>query len=180
MPYPGQHPQDGFRGTWEAGQQPEWGPPSWARLWLPVIISFLVQVPAAFWVWRQGPRGPHFPWHDAFAVNGGEFALGLAIALIGPIALIGARRAPGPVVAIVAAAATADVLISGDQPGPPYIALAFAIVSAIVRGARIWAWVSVARRMAHHDRGRGAAAPRRAALEHCRNDARRPRRDGHR
>ena len=144
MPYPGQHPQDGFHGSWEAGQQLEWGPPSWARLWLPVIISFLVQVPAAFWVWRGGPRRPHFPWQDAFAVNGGAFWLGLAIALIGPIALIGARRAPGPVVAIVTAAATADVLISGDQPGPPYIALAFAIIGAIVRGARIWAWISVA------------------------------------
>ena len=109
-----------------------------------MIISFLVQVPAVFWVWRRGPRGPRFPWHDAFPVNGGEFALGLFIALIGPVALIAARRAPGPVVAIVTAAATADVLISADQPGPPYIALAFAIVGAIVRGARIWAWVSVA------------------------------------
>jgi signal transduction histidine kinase len=144
MPYPGQHPQGGFRGPWEAGQQPGWGPPRWARLWLPVIISFLVQVPAVFWVWRREPRGPRFPWHDAFPVNGGELALSLFIALIGPVALIAARRAPGPVVAIVTAAATADVLISADQPGPPYIALAFAIVGAIVRGARIWAWVSVA------------------------------------
>jgi signal transduction histidine kinase len=144
MPYPGQHPHDGIRGPWEIGQQPGWGPPRWARLWLPVIISFLVQVPAVFWVWRRDPRGPRFPWHDALPVNGGELALGLSIALIGPIALIAARRAPGPVVAIVTAAATADVLISADQPGPPYIALAFAIVGAIVRGARIWAWVSVA------------------------------------
>jgi signal transduction histidine kinase len=144
MPHPGQHSQYGSRGPWEDGQQFGWGPPRWARLWLPVIVSFLVQVPAAFWVWRRGPRGPRFPWHDGFPTDGGEFALGLSIALIGPIALIAARRAPGPVVAIVTAAATADVLISGDQPGPPYIALAFAILSAIVRGARIWAWVSVA------------------------------------
>ncbi|MEO7373014.1 MAG: histidine kinase [Terrimesophilobacter sp.] len=144
MPYPGQHPQDGFRGPWQAGDQPGWGPPRWARLWLPVIVSFLVQVPAALWVWRRGPRGLRFPWHNLLSVNGGEFALGLVIALIGPVALIAARRAPGPVVAIVTAAATADVLISADQPGPPYIALAFAIVGAIVRGARIWAWLSVA------------------------------------
>ena len=144
MPNPGQHPHDGLRGPWEAGQQPGWGPPRWARLWLPVIISFLVQVPAVFWVGRRDSHGPRFSWHDVFPVNGGEFALGLFIALIGPVALIGARRAPGPVVAVVTAAATADVLMSADQPGPPYIALAFAIVSAIVRGARIWAWVSVA------------------------------------
>ncbi|GAB3043550.1 sensor histidine kinase [Parafrigoribacterium mesophilum] len=143
MPYPGQRAEDGFRGPWEAGP-PGWGPPRWARLWLPVIVSFLVQVPAVFWIWRRGPHGPRFPWHDVLPVNGAALALGLVIALIGPVALIAARRAPGPVVAIVTAAATADVLLSADQPGPPYIALAFAIVSAIVRGARIWAWLSVA------------------------------------
>jgi signal transduction histidine kinase len=111
---------------------------------VPVIVSFLVQVPTVFWVWRREPHGSRFPGHDAIPVDGGGLALGLVIALIGPVALIAARRAPGPVVAIVTAAATADVLLSADQPGPPYIALAFAIVGAIVRGARIWAWVSVA------------------------------------
>ena len=35
-------------------------------------------------------------------------------------------------------------MLFGNQDWPPYVALGFAIISAIVRGARIWAWVSVA------------------------------------
>src|SRR5262249_6746405 len=27
--------------------------------------------------------------------------------------------------------------------GPPYVALAFAIISAVVRGARLWAWIAI-------------------------------------
>jgi signal transduction histidine kinase len=73
-----------------------------------------------------------------------QFALSLVVALIGPLALIGARRFPGPVVAIAAVAASADLLLHNNSDGPPYVALAFAIVSAIVRGARTWAWISVA------------------------------------
>lgn len=68
--------------------------------------------------------------------------LGILIMLVGPIALIAARRFPGQVVAFVAAAAATAMLL-GTPDWPPYIALAFAIVSAIVRGARVWAWVSV-------------------------------------
>jgi signal transduction histidine kinase len=73
-----------------------------------------------------------------------QFALSLVVALVGPLALIGARRFPGPVVAITAVAASADLLLHNNSDGPPYVALAFAIVSAIVRGARVWAWISVA------------------------------------
>uniref|UniRef100_UPI003988E297 sensor histidine kinase n=1 Tax=Conyzicola sp. TaxID=1969404 RepID=UPI003988E297 len=60
------------------------------------------------------------------------------------VALIGARRFPGPVVAIVAAAAGADLLLASGTDGPPYISFAFAIGAAIVRGARLWAWISIA------------------------------------
>src|SRR5690606_2392822 len=51
-------------------------------------------------------------------------------------------RFPGPVVALVALAAAVDLFVN-PHFGPPYLALAFAIVSAVVRGARLWAWVSV-------------------------------------
>lgn len=112
--------------------------PAVARLWLPVIVSFLVQVPAVFFVWHPAVRRMVLA-HP----GGGELLLALLVALIGPLALIGARRLPGPVVAIVTAAASADLLLHRGADGPPYIALAFAIVSAIVRGARIWAWTSV-------------------------------------
>ncbi|WP_349897905.1 sensor histidine kinase [Parafrigoribacterium soli] len=112
--------------------------PPVARLWMPVIVSFLVQVPAVFFVWHPAVR------HLVLArPGGGELLLALLVALVGPLALIGARRFPGPVVAIVTVAASADLLLHRGVDGPPYIALAFAIVSAIVRGARIWAWISV-------------------------------------
>jgi signal transduction histidine kinase len=99
-------------------------------LWAPVLLSFAVQVPAALWI----SAAQRLPVPSA--------ALLVGIALIGPLALIGARRWPGPVVAITAIAASADVLVN-QTGGPPYLALAFAIVSAIVRGARIWAWISI-------------------------------------
>ena len=69
--------------------------PAVARLWVPVIVSFLVQVPAVFLVWHPAVR------HLVLArPGGGELLLALLVALVGPLALIGARRFPGPVVAI--------------------------------------------------------------------------------
>jgi signal transduction histidine kinase len=110
-----------------------------ARLWLPVIISLFVQVPAVF-----------LNWHPGAGVSLGlpettdRLIQDLAIALVGPLALIGARRFPGPVVAIVALGGFFDILTHGASDGPPYIAFAFAIGSAIVRGARVWAWITIA------------------------------------
>jgi signal transduction histidine kinase len=68
--------------------------------------------------------------------------LSILLALVGPLALIGARRWPGPVVAVTALAASADLILD-EHGGPPYLALAFGILSAVVRGARLWAWISV-------------------------------------
>ncbi len=122
------------------------GMPSAVRLWLPVIVSFLVQVPAvAFQVWREHGRpgglfAPVLAGSPADIMGG---LLAIALALVGPLALIGARRYPGPVVAVVSAAAGALLLVRPDI-GTPYIALAFAIVLGIVRGARIWVYSSVA------------------------------------
>jgi signal transduction histidine kinase len=104
--------------------------PKWATLWLPVIVSFAIQIPTAIFVSRFLDLSPR------------DTALSLAIALIGPLALIAARRFPGPVVAVTAVAASLDLFINA-RGGPPYVALAFAIISAIVRDARIWAWVSI-------------------------------------
>ena len=112
--------------------------PRWVRLWLPVVISFFVQVPSVFVHWGSGrrplPVDPSSP----------DLPLTVLIALVGPVALLGARRFPGPVVAVVGLAASADLLLSDNSDGPPYIAFAFAIGSAIVRGARVWAWASIA------------------------------------
>jgi signal transduction histidine kinase len=113
---------------------------SWARRWIPVIISLIVQVPAAFVTFRPG-QGMHLL---ARSMPIPLLVLGIALALAGPLVLIAARKFPGPVVAIVAVLASADLLVFNTTDRPPYVALAFAIVAAIVRGARVWAWISVA------------------------------------
>jgi signal transduction histidine kinase len=69
--------------------------------------------------------------------------LSVILAIVGPLALLFTRRFPGPVVAFVSLAACVDFFLADASQGPPYIALAFAIVLAIARGARIWAWISV-------------------------------------
>ncbi len=133
---------DVSRERWHGGPPP-WvgGAPGWhgnppfrlpriLTLWVPVLLSFLVQVPAALWI----ATAQHLALAPAAVLIG--------IALVGPLALIGARRWPGPVVAITAIAASADVVVN-QVGGPPYLALAFAIIGAIVRGARVWAWVSI-------------------------------------
>ncbi|MEA9985165.1 MULTISPECIES: sensor histidine kinase [Subtercola] len=104
------------------------GPPTLLFVLLPVFFSFLVQVPVAVLsgVHRHDPLG----------------LLTLVLALIGPGALLFARRFPGPVVAIVAAAACADLLLPSAS-GAPYVAVGFAVISAIARGARLWAFLAV-------------------------------------
>ncbi len=115
----------GGPGGWPAGDRVSRA----LRLWLPVVISFLVQVPSvSFFVWRsEGPHGNFFP---------------VVLAMLGPLALIGARRFPGPVVLINAVAAAALVLLRPDV-GTPAVALIFAIILGIIRGARIWVYSSV-------------------------------------
>lgn len=107
------------------------GLPPAARLWFPVIVSFLVQVPPTLFIlWRTGPYAA------------GEASLAFALAAASPLLLIGARRFLGPVVAAVTAVAVADLLLA-PFVGPPTVALAFAIVSGIFRGARVWVYTSV-------------------------------------
>jgi signal transduction histidine kinase len=110
------------------------------RLILPVVLSLFVQVPAVFFRIRPGTGVVH----TAVWTAPGVLAVSLFLALVGPLALLAARRFPGPVVAIAAAAGGVDLLLFSNSDHPPYVALAFAIVSAVVRGARIWAWISVA------------------------------------
>lgn len=122
---------DANYGSWPGnrGGGPGAGIPRPLRLWLPVVISFLVQVPAvSFMVARS---------HD---VPGGYFPV--VLAMIGPVALIGARRFPGPVVAVTAVAAATLLLLRPDI-GAPHVALIFAIVLGIIRGARVWVYSSV-------------------------------------
>ena len=109
------------------------------RLLFPVFISLLVQVPSVFVVWRRQQGASPVQWESPAAAT-----LAIVLALVGPLALLLARRYPGPVVVVVGLAASADLLLAGAEDGPPYISFAFALGSAIVRGARIWAWATIA------------------------------------
>ena len=122
------------RSPWAAGHDgpgPPPRPPKAVTLWVPVVLSLVVQVPPAVWILA----------HRMLPGWGGLATV--VVSLIGPLALITARRLPGPVVAVVTLAASADLVVN-TMGGPPYLALAFAIVSALVRGARVWAFASVA------------------------------------
>ena len=114
------------------GRPPFRGLPASARLWLPVVLSFLVQVPATILILLRFEPVP-FPLPTVI----------VGVAALGPLALLAARRFPGPVTAVVTAAAVADLLLP-PAFGPPYLAFAFAIVLGIVRGARAWVYASVA------------------------------------
>ncbi|MGO4681835.1 sensor histidine kinase [Microbacterium sp. 2MCAF23] len=108
------------------------GPPPRVRLIAPVVLCLLVQVPASLWVAAHADHGLHW-----------RILLHLALAVTGPLALLAARRFPGPTVAVVAGLALLDVLTTPVY-GPPYLALAFAIALAVARGAAVWAAASVA------------------------------------
>ncbi|MBN9158529.1 sensor histidine kinase [Microbacterium sp.] len=109
------------------------GPPARVGLIAPVVLSLLVQVPANAWI------AAHLPGHGLRW----RIVLHLVLAVAGPLALLAARRFPGPTVALVSGLALLDVL-TAPVAGPPYLALAFAIAIAVARGAVIWAAVSVA------------------------------------
>ena len=107
------------------------------RLLLPVVFSLLVQLPSVFATFGpdRRPQLLHLPTE--------QFWLALALTVIGPLALLARRRFPGPVVAVVAAAAGIDLFVIGPDNSAVYISLAFAIVSALTHDARVWAWISV-------------------------------------
>jgi signal transduction histidine kinase len=71
-------------------------------------------------------------------------ALGLALlAFAASFVLLAARSHPGPTVVAIAVLCAPAIAVT---TGPPFSAvpLAFAIVTAVVRGARVWAWWTLA------------------------------------
>jgi signal transduction histidine kinase len=67
-------------------------------------------------------------------------ALGIALLLLGPAALLLRRRHPVPVLAVVMAA-TVAYLLAGYPYGPVFLSLVVAFFSAVVGGHRTGAWV---------------------------------------
>jgi signal transduction histidine kinase len=107
------------------------------RLVGPVLLSLLIQVPSTFITFSPGRRP------ELLHLSGVQFWFALVLTVLGPLVLLARRRFPGPVVAIVAAAAGIDLFVVGPDNSAVYISLAFAIVSAITHDARVWAWISV-------------------------------------
>ena len=103
----------------------------------PALLSFLVQVPASVIMVDHG--GVEFRQPNLLA---GIFQVALAAA--GPLLLLAARKYPGPVIAGISVLAAIDLFVGDPAAGPPYVAFVFAVVGAVVRGARLWAWIAVA------------------------------------
>lgn len=109
---------------WEGRRRPP------GARWFPVVVAALFQLP-----------GVVIAVHDARADP-----LTLAFVLLAfasSFVLLAARQHPGPVVAAVAVLCAPAIAIT---TGPPFTAvpLALAVVSAVVRGARVWAWWTLA------------------------------------
>lgn len=113
------------------------GPEGWAGRrppravrWFPVILAALIQLPGI-----------------AIAVHGSSgdllTLLLVLIAFGSSFILLAGREHPGPVVAVIGALCAPAIAIT---TGPPLavVPLAFAVVGAVVRGARIWAWWTLA------------------------------------
>ncbi len=120
-----------------AGQQPGWGgaqapwqgrrPPG-AR-WIPVVVALIFQLPGVVIAIHD--------WTSTLLV------VAMLAAFASSFLLLLARSQPGPVVAAIGLLCTPAIALG---IGPPFAAvpLALAVVSAVVRGARTWAWGTVA------------------------------------
>jgi len=115
----------------------EWPRPPWTgrsrphgSQWFAVIVAVLLQLPGLIIAVRAVPADP--------------VALGFTLlAFAASFVLLAARRHPGLTVAVVAALCAPAIAVT---TGPPFSAvpLAFAVVSAVVRGARVWVWWTLA------------------------------------
>ncbi|MFC4242007.1 sensor histidine kinase [Gryllotalpicola reticulitermitis] len=133
------------------------------RVWVPAVVSLLVQVATTGAVLRGhtqlGPIGGFGrPCCDVAVAPGAaspstQADLGPAVAvllgllaLVGPVLLVGMRRHPAPVLTIITAAAlSGTVLCAVRGTGSPfYISVLFAGGAAVFQRRRAWAWACVA------------------------------------
>ncbi|WP_374010603.1 histidine kinase [Leifsonia sp. LS-T14] len=130
----------GTRSGWmsaSTSETGEWPRPPWAGRsrphgthWFAVVVAALLQLPGLVIAARAVPADP--------------VALGFTLlAFAASFVLLAARRHPGLTVAVVAALCAPAIAVT---TGPPFSAvpLAFAVVSAVVRGARAWVWWTLA------------------------------------
>ncbi|MFF1574547.1 sensor histidine kinase [Leifsonia sp. NPDC058292] len=118
--------------AWVTRAENGWGRrprPAGAR-WFPVIVAALVQTPVLIIA-------------ALHAVSDPVTLVVVVAAFLSSFVLLLARAHPGPVVVAVGVLCAPAIAIG---VGPPLAAvpLALAIVSAVVRGARVWAWWTLA------------------------------------
>ncbi|QPZ37214.1 sensor histidine kinase [Paramicrobacterium chengjingii] len=101
------------------------------RLWLPVALSGVVQISGTVWALAR-----------TNAAADASLALAVALALIGPVALIFTRRFAGLVAVITIVAAAADLLLA-PSPQPPPIAMIFGVIIALIHGKRLWVYIAL-------------------------------------
>jgi signal transduction histidine kinase len=97
-------------------------------IWFPVVFSLIIQLP-----------GLIIAISNILTLA----IVALSVAYASTFLLLVARRWPGPVLVAVAALCTVGI---GVSVGPPFAAVpvAFAVVIAVLRGARVWAWPTLA------------------------------------
>lgn len=138
MPWttPPDHPWAGRADTAEA-RTPAWPNRHRPRgaVWFPVVLAALVQLPGVFIAAHtaSSTTAASAPWT----------LLAVLVAFASSFLLLAARIRPGATVVAVAVLCAPAIAVT---TGPPLAAvpLAFAIVGAVVRGARTWAWWTVA------------------------------------
>ncbi|MGH3734493.1 MAG: sensor histidine kinase [Micromonosporaceae bacterium] len=90
-----------------------------------------------------GPGDPG-PWMEREPFNTGRLApdwLAYLLLTLGPLALLVRRRFPVPVL-VTTAAVTIGYLVLGYSYGPVFLAAAAALISAVVHGQRVAAWLT--------------------------------------
>ena len=121
----------------EAASSPNAGEGAWGGhrrprgvRWFPVAIAALVQIPGIF-IAAHSSRG------DALTL------VLVLLAFASSFVLLAGREHPGPAVAVIGAMCAPAIAIT---VGPPLavVPLAFAVVGAVARGARTWAWWTLA------------------------------------
>jgi signal transduction histidine kinase len=118
--------------AWGSRAENGWGRrrrPAGAR-WFPVILALVIQLPGLIFASIHAAADP-------------LTLLFVSLAFASSFLLLAARAYPGPVVVAIGVLCAPAIAIA---VGPPVAAvpLAFAIISAVVRGARVWAWGTLA------------------------------------
>ncbi|WP_344773834.1 sensor histidine kinase [Gryllotalpicola kribbensis] len=117
------------------------------RVWVPVVLSALVQLGTTFAVLATRSVRSAPPWvqHHAPQIEqpAAVIIAAVLLALAGPVLLIWIRRRPGPVLVAVAAVAVLgeSLLIAVVGAVAFYVSVIFGVVIAVLHGARLWAWV---------------------------------------